>query len=210
MGSHTTYQYKLPRVLPGFEGIYHYWDKQRQMAAAKIQPGEYYVTLHDELITTVLGSCVSACIRDRVFGIGGMNHFMLPQQGSDPDDIAGAATRYGNYAMEHMINDLLKHGARRENLEIKLTGGGRVIQGMSNIGKRNIEFVLQYVQTEALRVLAEDLGGEQPRKVIYHPRSGKMLVRKLRKLHNDTLIVREQNYSATLNTAPVAGEIDLF
>lgn len=208
----TSYRHELPRALPGFEQIGRYWDKQRQMTTAKILPGEYYVTLHDELITTVLGSCVSACIRDRVFGIGSMNHFMLPQQGDGNavEDIIGAATRYGNYAMEHMINDLLKHGAKRENLEVKLAGGGRVIKGMTNIGKKNIEFVRQYLQTEGLQLLAEDLGGEQPRKVIYHPRSGKMLVKKLRTLHNDTLIVREANYRDRLLQQPVGGEIDLF
>lgn len=205
----TSYRHELPKPLPGFEGINHYWDKQRQMPAAKILPGEYYVTLHDELIATVLGSCVSACVRDRVFGIGGMNHFMLPTQGSE-DDIIGAATRYGNYAMEHMINDLLKHGAKRENLEFKLTGGGRVIKGMTNIGKRNIDFVLHYLQTEGFRALSQDLGGELPRKVLYQPRTGKLLVKKLRNMHNSTIISREKNYSDSLIQQPIAGEIDLF
>ncbi len=205
----ATYRHELPKPLPGFERINHYWDKQRQMPAAKILPGEYYVTLHDELIATVLGSCVSACVRDRVFGIGGMNHFMLPSQGGE-DDIIGAATRYGNYAMEHMINDLLKHGAKRENLEFKLTGGGRIIKGMTNIGKRNIDFVLSYIETEGLTTLSKDLGGDQPRKVLYQPRTGKLLVKKLRNMHNDTIITREKNYSERLVTQPVAGEIDLF
>jgi chemotaxis protein CheD len=205
----TSYRHELPKPLPGFEGINHFWDRHRQMPTAKILPGEYYVTLHDEMIATVLGSCVSACVRDRVFGIGGMNHFMLPSQGSE-DDIIGAATRYGNYAMEHMINDLLKHGAKRENLELKLTGGGRIIKGMTNIGKRNIDFVLHYIETEGLRVLSRDLGGDLPRKVLYQPRTGKLLVKKLRNMHNNTIITREQNYSESLVQQPIAGEIDLF
>lgn len=199
----------LPRPLPGFETINHYWDKQRDMPAAKILPGEYYVTQEDELIATVLGSCVSACVRDRAFGIGGMNHFMLPQQ-SDSDSITGAATRYGNYAMEHMINDMLKHGARRENLELKVVGGGRIIKGMTNIGQRNIDFILEYIQTEGLRLLGQDLGGDLPRKVIYQPRTGKLLVKKLRQLNNDTILTREKNYLHKLEQEPVAGEIDLF
>ena len=205
-------RHTLPAPLRGFEAINRYWDNQQQMAAAKILPGEYYVTVCDEMITTVLGSCVSACIRDRVFGIGGMNHFMLPQQGnnSTADDLFGAAARYGNYAMEHMINDLLKHGAKRENLEVKLCGGGRVISGMTNIGSRNIEFVLEYIRTEGLQLLADDLGGEQPRKVLYFPRSGKMLVKKLRNMQNDTVLIREKNYRDSLIQQPISGEIDLF
>ena len=206
----TSYRHELPKPLPGFEEINHYWDRQRQMPAAKILPGEYYITLHDELISTVLGSCVSACIRDRVFGIGGMNHFMLPLQGGSIDDITSDATRYGNYAMEHMINDLLKHGAKRENLEVKLTGGGRIIKGMTNIGKRNIDFVLQYIETEGLNTLAEDLGGDLPRKVVYQPRTGKMMVKRLRNMHNDTIITREVSYRDSLVQQPVAGEINLF
>lgn len=205
----TSYRHALPKPLSGFEGINHYWDKQRQMPSAKILPGEYYVTVHDELIATVLGSCVSACVRDRVFGIGGMNHFMLPQKGSK-DDVSGAAARYGNYAMEHMINDLLKNGAKRENLEFKLTGGARIIKGMTNIGRRNIDFVLDYLESEGLKIISEDMGGDLPRKVIYQPRTGKLLVKKLRQLHNNTIINREEVYLHNLDTQPVVGEVNLF
>lgn len=82
----------LPRVLPGFEHINRYWDSVHQAAAAKLLPGEYYVTVEDEIIVTVLGSCVSACIRDPIRGIGGMNHFMLPisQQGRGIGGSTGA------------------------------------------------------------------------------------------------------------------------
>lgn len=117
------------KPLSGFEGIQRYWDRERQMPAAKILPGEYYVSNQNELITTVLGSCVSACIRDPVAGIGGMNHFMLPnsERGNwnGKHSIASNATRYGNFAMEHMINDILKHGGERGNLEVKVFGGGK-------------------------------------------------------------------------------------
>lgn len=208
----ATTRTQLPRALSGFESINRFWDNARNMPTAKILPGEYYVTVNDELIATVLGSCVSACVRDRVFGIGGMNHFMLPQQAENSDDneIASAATRYGNYAMEHMINDLLKNGAKRENLEVKITGGGRIIAGMTNIGKKNIDFILAYIATERLHCVAEDLGGDEPRKVLYQPRTGKLLVKKLRNLHNNTILVREESYRNSLNTEPVSGEIDLF
>ena len=109
-----------PPALPGFNAINRYWDKVNNCFTAKILPGEFYVTTHHELITTVLGSCVSACIRDPIFGIGGMNHFMLPLEGDHSSTAwknAGnsASTRYGNVAMELLINNILKHGAERDN-----------------------------------------------------------------------------------------------
>ena len=201
--------------LSGFKHINRYWDKTHDSYAAKILPGEYYVTIHDELIVTVLGSCVSACIRDKVFGIGGMNHFMLPA--SKGDDVgsfgaAGESTRYGNFAMEQMINDILKNGGRRENLEIKVFGGGRVLKNMTtlDIGKKNIDFVLQYIKDESLKLTAEDLGDVYPRKVLFFPASGKVRVKKLRSMHNNTIIERENKYSQRIKKEPVTGEIDLF
>ena len=126
----------MQKCLRGFNDINRYWDKTHDTFAAKILPGEYYVTANNEAIVTVLGSCVSACIRDKVFGIGGMNHFMLPINKNMSDiDIAAMsnAGRYGNFAMEKMINDILKNGGTRENLEVKIFGGGRVLKDMKNI-----------------------------------------------------------------------------
>ena len=182
------------------------------MPVTKILPGEFYVTVEEQLIATVLGSCVSACVRDRVFGIGGMNHFMLPQQSEHVpmDKFDSSANRYGNFAMEHMINTMLTHGAKRENLEFKIAGGGRIISGMTNIGQLNIDFILNYIQTENLQLLAKDLDGDLPRKVIYHPRSGKMLVKKLKTLHNNTIFSREEHYREQLQQLPVSGGINLF
>lgn len=205
----------LQAELPGFSNINRYWDKTNDIYAAKILPGEYYVTVNDEAIVTVLGSCVSACIRDTVFGIGGMNHFMLPiNKGDDPSSFGGAgiSARFGNFAMEQMINDILKNGGRRENLEIKVFGGGRVLKNMStlDIGQKNIDFVLQYIKDESLKLTAKDLGDVYPRKVIYFPVSGRVRVKKLRSIHNNTIIERENNYSKTIAKEPVTGEIDLF
>ena len=198
---------ELPPALPEFAHINRYWDKTRDMPAAKILPGQLYVTLKDELITTVLGSCVAACIRDRKFGIGGMNHFMLPEGGVEG---TGEAARYGVFAMESLINAILKNGGRRAHLEVKLFGGGQVMPGMSDVGRRNIQFARCFVRSEGLRVTAEDLGGPWPRKVVYFPASGKVLVKKLESLHNDTLVARERSYYQDLNQGPVAGEIELF
>lgn len=206
---------EIPEPLSGFESINRYVDKQSHAVTAKILPGEYYVTMNNELITTVLGSCISACIRCKVFGIGGMNHFMLPmsrENGHDSwiDGNISEATRYGNYAMEHMINDILKQGASRNHLEVKLVGGGQILKNMSDVGKRNAEFAIEYVNAEKLDLVGVDVGDIYPRKVVYDPMTGKVKVKKLRSLHNDTIAKREEEYKHTIEDKPVAGEIELF
>ena len=204
---------KTNSILPGFDHINRYWDKTNNSYAAKILPGEYYVTTAEELIVTVLGSCISACIRDRVLGIGGMNHFMLPQTDGDGSWGGGSvntATRYGNYAMEHMINDILKNGGKRENLEVKVCGGGKILQKMTDIGMKNIAFVRTYLSMEGLDLVAEDVGDIYPRKVQYMPLTGKLRVKKLRSLHNDTIIKRESEYKHEIEDVPVAGDVELF
>jgi chemotaxis protein CheD len=189
-----------------------YFDRTFDCEAAKILPGEYYYTPKDMLIVTVLGSCVSACIRDRVTGLGGMNHFMLPDGGGDASNPVSASMRYGTYAMEVLINELLKAGARRENMEAKVFGGGAVLRGFTaiNVGERNSAFVINYLKTEKMRVVAEDLNDIYPRKVYFFPRTGKVLVKKLMSAHNDTLAQREMAYASRLKVQPVGGEIDLF
>ncbi len=203
-------------ILSGFELINRYWDKHFNTPAAKILPGEYYVTNKDEMITTVLGSCVSACIRDTKLGIGGMNHFMLPATQGDgswhglDSNINNTATRYGNYAMEHMINDILKNGGRRAFLEVKIFGGAQVIEGLSDIGQKNINFVRNYIEQENLRLVAEEVGDVYPRKVVYFPRTGLAKVKKLRKLQDASVVQQEKQYQKQINTQPVEGDIELF
>ena len=204
-----------PRRLPGFESIKHSWDAVHHMYAARILPGEYYVSCDRELIVTTLGSCVSACIRDRKTGIGGMNHFMLPDDnGSIERDGAclSTATRYGSFAMEHMINDILANGGRKNNLEIKLFGGGNIMRSMTDIGTRNISFVRQYLGNENLQIQSEDLGGSHPRKVLYFPFSGRVLVRKmpLARRSSDEIVRQETQYRDSLSESPLTGDIDLF
>ena len=163
---------QLPKVLPGFEHINRYIDRKLNVAAAKIMPGELYVSASGEMIVTTLGSCVSACIRDRVRGIGGMNHFMLPMQGDHSSTQWGSnsvssASRYGNWAMEYLINEILKCGGYKNNFEIKLFGGGNVLRNSSaSIGQKNIDFVKAYLEKEGLSVTSEDLGDSYPRKIL--------------------------------------------
>jgi len=205
----------MPSALPGFEDINRYWDPAHGHYSAKILPGQYYVSKNDELIATVLGSCISVCIIDRVAGIAGMNHFMLPLYSKGHSDSWGstaisAETRYGNFAMEHMINDIIKYGGVKSRLELKVIGGGRVMEQMTDVGLRNISFVYDYIANERLQLVKEDVGDRYPRKVIFHVKTGKVKVRKLKKVNNATLIERDAEYSKKLNSETVGGSVDLF
>jgi chemotaxis protein CheD len=187
-----------------------YFDRNFHLPAAKILPGEYYVSDEGMLLVTVLGSCVAACIRDTDSGTGGMNHFMLPDDGGR--DTVSASARYGTYAMEVLINQLLKMGARRNRLEAKVFGGGAVLSSLasSNVGARNAEFVLDYLQTEKIPVVAKDLLDSYPRKVYYFPASGRVLVKKLHRVHNETLFSRERDYKDRLSGSKLEGDVELF
>jgi len=199
---------------PGFEHINVYYDGMHDCNAAKILPGEYYVTSSDECIVTVLGSCVSACVRDKVFGIGGMNHFMLPVTNSDTpkwgSSTVGVASRYGDYAMEALLNDIISHGGNKKNFEVKLFGGGLINAGQSDVGGMNIDFVRQFLRDEGIVVTAEDLGSTYPRKVYYFPRTGRVMMKRINSLHNDTIKRRETVYRKSLEKAPISGDIELF
>jgi len=189
-----------------------YFDKSFNSQAVKLLRGEYYVTDKDILLVTVLGSCVAACIRDCYSGIGGMNHFMLPDGGGDAGSPLNASARYGTYAMEILINQLLKLGARRCNLEAKVFGGGNVLDGLTvaNVGQRNADFVLKFLQTEKIKIVAQDLVDIFPRKVYFFPKNSKVMVKKLRNLHNTTISQREKDYRSRLRKVDTGGEVELF
>lgn len=206
---------RLSLALPGFEHIRRAWHEAHEAYAARLLPGEYYVTKSDEGVYTTLGSCISACIRDRVTGIGGMNHFMLPASASADKDSwkstsLSEATRYGNFAMEHLINDILKNGGLKPNLEVKLFGGGRIMANMTDVGMRNITFVHDYLQTEGLKVVSEDVGDVFPRMVVYFPATGKVRVKRLRSLHTNTIAAQESQYLESIKEKPISGDVELF
>lgn len=205
---------KLPPLISAeFKDVNRYWDRSNQSFAAKITPGEYYVSRNGEIVTTVLGSCVSACVRDTKSGIGGMNHFMLPRTGKDSiwdSKLLSTAARYGNVAMERLINTILVNGGRRENLECKIFGGARVLNLDSDVGTKNIEFVTEYLQIEGLTLEAYDVGGPYPRKVVYFPRTGMVRMKKLRSIQGSTLQMRERAYCERLKTKPFGTEVTLF
>lgn len=209
-------KHELPKPLPGFEHINRYWDRVMDVAAAKILPGECYVSDKGELVSTVLGSCVSACVRDPVLGIGGMNHFMLPIQSGETGitrmNSVNPALCYGNWAMEFLINSILKVGGRKERLEVKLFGGGRVLANMTNmdIGGRNVEFVREFLKSEGFKITASDLNGDYPRKVLYFTDTGAVKMKKLRTTANDTLQKREKDYLDSMSQKPKSGDVELF
>ncbi len=202
-------------AVPGFEGIHRYWDPATSVWTAKILPGEYYVTRAAEAVSTVLGSCISACIRDLHAGVGGMNHFMLPEDGESGSGSwnaadGGSSTRYGSYAMERLINELFKLGARRERLEVKLFGGGRILPSMTDVGMRNIAFAQSFLKVEGLTVAAQDLGDVFPRRVVYFPNSGRVLLKHLRAVESSVVAGSERSYRDSLEAKPDGNDVELF
>ena len=191
-----------------------YFDPHFKVETAKILPGEYFATNQDMALVTVLGSCVSACLRDPELGIGGMNHFMLPDEGKllGTHGNVSAGGRYGVHAMELLINQILKLGGRRGRLEAKVFGGGNVLHGfmLSNVGEQNAQFIVEYLNMEHIPIIARDLLDIWPRKIYYFPRSGKVMVKRLRKVNNDTIVLRERDYGARLFHTPVEGGAELF
>jgi chemotaxis protein CheD len=191
--------------------VRRYRDPHFDAIGVKVLPGEHYVTQSsDEMIVTVLGSCVAACIRDPVARVGGMNHFMLPENEIGAWGEASSSLRYGNFAMERLINDILKLGGRRSRFEIKLFGGANVLSIGASIGRKNCEFIEAYLAAEGLPITAQHLYGEHPRRVHYFPGTGKVFMLELRRQKEIEGMKVEESYRETLKKAPVTGSIELF
>jgi chemotaxis protein CheD len=204
-GSARLVKLKTTPRKPG-EASFFFWDAHFRNEAVKVLPGEYFVHDEDILITTTLGSCIAACIWDRDRRIGGMNHFMLPEGSGD-------SGRYGSYAMELLINELLKKGASRMTLEAKIFGGGAVINGMNsiNVGERNTKFVIDYLQTERIPIVSRDVLEIYPRKVCFLPASGKAMVKRLAPTHVETLVAQDRAAAQkAIPTVTGGGSVDLF
>ena len=189
-----------------------YFDRDFRREAVKVLPGEYHVASGPVGMTTVLGSCVSTCLWDRRRRIGGMNHFMLPGDGATPASLVSGAARYGVYAMELLINGMLKMGAERAQMVAKVFGGGRVLQGFGSldIGARNCEFVLEFLAVEGIPVLARDLMDSYARKVHFCPLSGKVLMKKLERGGDDSVQRQEREYLSRLGSRVRPGAIEIF
>lgn len=174
-----------------------YFEREFATRAVKVLPGEYYATADAMAISTLLGSCVSVCIYDRLSGVGGMNHFMLPKELINgigtrcraPHLLPCAnpcSSRYGACAMKHLLERLEHLGARRSNLEAKLFGGGRVMAGVTDIGGQNSAFAIGYLNERGIPVVASDLGDSFPRKLVFFPATGRAYVKRLRKKQTGT------------------------
>lgn len=179
---------------------------------ASILPGEFFVSKEPMIVYTVLGSCISACIRDPLVGVGGMNHFMLSEPKEVAHDSWGESTRYGSFAMESLINEILKRGGHRSRLEIKLFGAGKIYEGNIDVGDNNAKWVLQYLKSEGLLVVKTDLGDVFPRKIYYQTDSGRVLMKKIERIKNRTIMDRESEYAMKMRTVKEqpAEDVTLF
>lgn len=198
-----------PRVLPGFGDYAMHWSPRWESYTVKIGPGDYYVAADNLLITTVLGSCVSVCISDPVAGLGGMNHFMLPDSETERDPLSRSA-RYGAFAMEQLVNELLRFGAGRSRLQVKVTGGGDMTGGSMKIGEMNADFVRRYMASEGFEVISWDLGGACSRNVVYDPTTGRLRVKKMEARWRQELLERERRYREMIVSQPDGGDVELF
>lgn len=175
----------------------------------KIISGDCYVTNQsNEMLVTILGSCVAACIRDPLLRIGGMNHFLLPADAMNND--ASESTRYGLYAMEKLINEIIKMGGVKSRFEVKVFGGSNVNPNLGFIGDKNVEFVKDFLRKDGFQITSEDLGGTQPRRINYYPFTGKVMMRKVDNLQLNKITEQEQEYSKSISFKPQTGEIELF
>jgi chemotaxis protein CheD len=192
-----------------FDGNKRFFDRDANIPVIKIISGECYVSQENEMIATILGSCISACIRDPLIKVGGMNHFLLP--GDDVTDAhLSESGRYGVFAMENLINGILKLGGRKDRLEVKVFGGGNVIQSSARIGSKNAKFVREFLNREKLMILSEDLEGEFPRRVHYYPYTGKVMMRLVRPNDTGIVIDAEERYRKQIMSRPVEGDAELF
>jgi len=200
-----------PSVTLEFGHIRRMTDSRFPHEVAVIMPGQYFISETPMVVYTILGSCISVCIRDILLKIGGMNHFMLAQPTGDPtDDHWGTSARYGSYAMEVLLNELYKRGANKNRLEVKIFGGGKIYQGPNDVGARNLAWVLEYLGREGLQPIKGDVGNTCPRKVYFFTDSGRVLLKRLDSVQGQDVVKDEQAYQSTITAAPISGEVTLF
>lgn len=187
-----------------------YFDREFRVDAVKILPGQWHAA-RDGAITTVLGSCVSTCLWDPITRIGGMNHFMLPGDTASPDSPWAASARFGVYAMEVLINDMIRLGADRRRMVAKVFGGAQLLAGFDrlDVGAKNSEFVLEFLRVEGIRVVAQDLLDVCPRKVHFFVDSGKVQVKRLSLAPSESVQKREREYLRRL-AGKAGGEVEIF
>lgn len=198
----------------GFDdGVRRYYDQNMEMTVVKLMTGDCYVTGDSgEMLVTILGSCISVCMRDPKVGVGGMNHILLPgnQNSGLKKGDEGYCTRFGAFAMEELINGILKLGGKKENLEVKIFGGGNVIKNSAMIGTKNVNFVKEFLRNEGIPIKAEHVGGTYPRRIHYYPDTGKVKMRQLHRKEDFEIVEKEKQYETKLDKQPPKQDVELF
>lgn len=191
-----------------------FYHQYKQHHIVKVLPGGVYSTNEPEMISTGLGSCVAACMWDPIKGVGGMNHFLLPSDeraySKGQTGVITCETRYGPHAMELLISQLLAKGASRSHLQMKVFGGAQMLGKQSAIGEKNAHFILHYAKQENLQVASYDLGGVEPRRILFDPMSGRVLLKRIPFAEVDQL---EANYASQLKRSAqfdAPDEMELF
>jgi chemotaxis protein CheD len=198
-------------VAEHYHGKRRFFSQPHNAYVVKIFAGDWVISQDPrEMLATILGSCVSACVRDPALNIGGMNHFLLP---SDPTNEVARddAARYGVQAMELLINGLLMRGAQKSRLEFKVFGGGNVTNNSSRIGSKNAAFIRQFLRDEGYIITSEDLEGNLPRSLHYYPTNGRVMMRKLQRKEDMLVVEEEAKYQTRINQKPKStGDVELF
>lgn len=190
-----------------YDGVKRYFDQVSEITVVKVFSGEYYVTAdRGEMLVTILGSCVAACIRDPDLRVGGMNHFLLP----GVDGATGESARFGAFAMEQLVNEIIKLGGKKNRLEVKVFGGGNVINNSAMIGDKNAEFVCKFIKDEGMKIASQDLGGKQPRRIHYFPDTGRVMMRKLNRKEDLRIVDEESVYATKVKKKTKASDVELF
>ena len=197
--------------LMDFGHIRRMQDTRFPYEVAVILPGEFFVSREPKVVYTVLGSCISVCLRDPIMGVGGMNHFMLSAPTSENAlDRWVESGRYGSFAMEILINEILKRGGKKERLESKVFGGGKIYDGTMDIGAKNAAWALDFLEGEGIPLAKADVGDVCPRKVYYFTDSGKVLLKKLDSVTANAIAQEEKQYRDKLWNTPVKSDVTLF
>jgi len=188
----------------------NYYDTKFGTMVHKINEGGFCVlSRSDHLIMTTLGSCISVCMYDPVIKIGGMNHFLLPEE-RNAEKKNSFSMRYGNNAMEILLNEILKRGGQKARLVLKAFGAGNVLSMKADIGVKNQIFLKQYIIDEGMKLETCDLGGNFPRRVAFYPATGKVLVKLLRRASDRKIGMEEETFRKKIGKQHISGDIELF
>lgn len=174
-----------------FSGPNRYYDQVNENVVVKVLSGDCVVSeTTGELMMTILGSCIACCMYDPVLRIGGMNHFLVPGDINSTTE----SGRFGANAMEMLINKLIKKGALKNRLEVKIFGGASLLDNSQQIGIKNITFVKDFLKREGMKIIGEDVGGNTPRRLHFYPDTGKAMLRKLQRQDDLKIIQEEKEY----------------